>query len=179
MQSDLTVSDLQVRLLPGKGSIPIEPLVERLSLELSTAAFQKIVEQGARLAAGKLPVEIELNSARLVDGGAEIVARAKRSILKADLSAKLTFAVVDGKAIRVRVAELDAPGWVPTQMVLAHGMNVAAARPGFTKVEGDDRAIDVDPRVILTSAGLPLAIAEDGLWSLNPTASALGVSFSS
>jgi hypothetical protein len=166
-----------MQLDPGQGKMPFEPLVESIALDLSPEAFLKIVQQGLRMVGPRVPVDIELTSARLIDGGAEIVAKAKKSILKADLRAKLAFQSADGDAIRVRIAELDAPKWVPVDLVLGQAMTMAASKPGLSRVAGDDRAVDVDPAVVLASRGIPAKLAQPGAWTVNPTAASLSVAY--
>lgn len=177
MQPDVHISNVRMRLDPRHGRVPFEPLVESLFIELSASAFVKIVEQGVIKAAGRAPVDIELASARLVDGGAEIVTRVKRSILKAELKVSLTFLAHDPRTIRIRIANIDAPAWVPTQFVIDQGMNMAANRPGFSRVSGDDRAVDVNPAEILLSRGIPMKLAEPGMWTVTPTAESIGVGY--
>lgn len=177
MPSDVQITNVRMRLEPGTGNLPFEPLVESLAVELSPDAFLKIVQQGLRMVAGRAPVEIELVSARLIEGGAEIVAKAKKSILKADLRARLAFSAPDGSAIRVKIAELDAPKWVPVDLVLNQGMTMATNRPGFKRVAGDERAVDVDPAAVLQSQGVPAKLAQPGVWAINPTATALSVDY--
>lgn len=179
MQSEIQISDVRLRLEPGQGQSPFTPLVESLFIEITSAAFKKIVEQSVMLFADRLPVEIELGSVRLVDGGAEIVTKVKRSILKAELRARLGFATQDAETIRIRVVELEAPAWVPTQFVLDHGMNYASTRPGFSRVAGDDRAIDIKPAIVLSGTGIPLELAGPGTWTIDPSANSLGVGYSS
>jgi hypothetical protein len=177
MQPDLSISDLRLRLNPRQGRLPFEPLVESLDLQLSSDAFLKIVQTGLLMMADRLPVQVELTSARLVDGGAEIVMKVRRSILKADLRVRLAFFVRDPETIRVQIAEFDGPAWVPAQFVIDQGMNVAAARPGFSRAQDDDRAIDVSPAAVIASRGIPMKLATPGAWSVEPTAEALTVTF--
>jgi hypothetical protein len=177
MQSDIQISDVRLRLDPREGRIPFQPLVEGLQLELSPDAFSKIVQIVLGLVASRLPVEVELGSARLIDGGAEIVAKVKRSILKAELRVRLALLVQNPETIRVRIDELDAPAWVPTQLVLDNAMRVAAAQPGFTRVPDDDRAVDVNPAAVIASRGIPMKLATPGFWSISATAQSLGIGY--
>jgi hypothetical protein len=179
MQPDVNISSLQIRLQPGQGRAPLEPVVERLSVDLSSEAFRKIVEQAVRMFANRLPLDVDLGTVQLIAGGAEIVTRVKRSILKADLRVRLGFSVHDGHAFRIRVSDLDAPAWVPTQLVLDQGVNYATTREGFSRVDGDNRAIDVNPEVILAATGLPMTLAQPGSWQIAPVAGSVNVSYSS
>jgi hypothetical protein len=177
MQPDLTISDMRVRLNPRQGRVPFEPLVESLDVQLSSGAFAKIVQTGLVMMADRLPVQVELTNARLVDGGAEILLKVRRSILKADLRVRLAFFVHDPETIRVQIAELEGPAWVPTQFVLEQGMNVAAAQPGFSRAPDDDRAFDVSPAAVIASRGIPITLATPGAWSVSPTAETLSVTY--
>lgn len=169
MQTDVLITDVRLRLDAGRGNIPFEPLVESLAVELSAEAFRKIVEEGIRKVGDRVPVEIELGSVRLLDGGAEIIMKVKRSILRAELRAKLAISAYDPETIRIQVAELDAPAWVPTQFVLEHGMTYAASRQGFTRADGVENSVDIDPAVVLASRGIPVKLATPGAWSIVTT----------
>lgn len=177
MQSDVHISDVRLRLDPREGRVPFEPLVERLALNLSSTAFETIVQAGLILVGGRLPVEVSLGSARLVDHGAEIVVNVKRSILKADLRVRLAFSVGSPSTVRVQIVELDAPAWVPTQFAIENAMNVLAAKPGFSRVPDDERAIDVDPATVIAGRGIPLKLASPGVWSVDATPATLGVRY--
>jgi hypothetical protein len=177
--SDLAITNLHVRLEPGDGRAPLLPAVTTLGLSLSSDAFAKIIRAGLGMAAGKnkLPVDVELTDARLVPGGAEITARAKKSILKADVRARLDLGVENPAAIRIRIAELDGPAWLPVQMVIANAIGAMAARPGFSRVPGDDRAVDFDPAALLDGFGLPLRLVSPGAWSVEAADQQLRLSY--
>jgi hypothetical protein len=177
MQSDVVITDVQLRLQPGQGKLAFEPLVDQLALALSSDAFEKIAQTGLHMMAGRLPVEVTLSSATLTNGGAEIVAKVKKSILKADVRVRLEFAVHDPATIRVRIADLDGPAWIPTQFVIENAMTVASAKPGFSRVPGDDRAVDVNPAAVIASRGIPLKLSAPGAWSIDTDPSALSVRY--
>jgi hypothetical protein len=177
MYSDVIINNVRLRLDPGHGNMPFEPLVETLSIEISADAFRKIVVEGIRKVGDRVPVEIELGSVRLLDGGAEIVMKVKRSILRAELRIRLAFSAIDPETIRVQVAELDAPAWVPTQFVIEHGMTYASSREGFTRVAGVDSAVDINPATILASRGIPVNLAKPGAWSMETTPQSILVGF--
>jgi hypothetical protein len=174
---DIAITDIQLRLEPGQGRVAFQPLVERLRLGITSDAFGKVALTGLGLIAARLPVDLELTSARLVDGGAELVARVKKSFLKADLRVLLAFSVVDPATVRVRIADLEGPAWIPTQFVIENAMSVAESKPGFARVPDDDRAIDVNPAVVIASRGVPLTLATPGAWSIDATAAVLQVAY--
>lgn len=179
MHSEVQISDVHLRLDPRQGNLPFEPLVESMRIAISPAGFEKIVRAGMARIAGKVPAEIELGSARLTDGGAEIIAKAKRSILKAEITVRLSFSAPNPDAIRVRIENLDAPAWMPTSFILDMGMGMLAGKTGLSRVPDDDRAFEVDPALILASRGIPAKLAQPGRWSVDPRASALEVAFES
>jgi hypothetical protein len=127
--------------------------------------------------ARRAPVELELASARLVESGAEVLIRVKRSILKAELRIRLSFTTPDAVTIRIKAVELDAPAWVPAQFVIDHGMTLACSRPGLARVVDDPRAIDIDPAAVLAARGLPLTLAKPGGWTIDPTAESLKIRY--
>lgn len=167
MNTDVTITSMRVHLLPREGRPPVEPVILEAAINLSQEGFLKIVTEGMRKAKKVAPVDLELIDAVLVDGGAQIAARVKRGLLRAELRFHLEFSVADGQAIRVRVGNVDAPAWVPVNLVLDQGMQVADGKPGIGRVAGDARAIDVDPRAMLIQLGLPLRLAEPGMWGVN------------
>jgi len=177
MHSDIEITDVQVRLEPGQGRVAYQPLVERLAVSITSGAFSKLAQTALGVMGPRLPVDVELSSAELTEGGAEVVAKVKKSILKADLRVRLAFSIQDPATIRVRIAELDGPAWIPTQFVLENALNVAAARPGFTRVPEDDRAVDVNPAAVIASRGIPLRLASPGAWRIDPTASEITIGY--
>jgi hypothetical protein len=177
MRTDLEITDVSLRLEPAAGRLPFIPLVESATVRISPSAFEKMVRTALTMVADRVPVELSLSSAGLLDGGAEIVARVKRSILKADVTVRLAFVAVAHDTIRVKVAGIDAPAWVPTQFVIEQGLAVVSNRPGFSRAEGESSAIDVKPAEVLARRGLPVKLAEPGRWSVDPRASQLVVSF--
>ena len=76
-----------------------------------------------------------------------------------------------------RIADLEGPAWIPTQFVIENAMSVAESKPGFTRVPDDDRAIDVNPAVVIASRGVPLTLATPGAWSIDATEAVLQVAY--
>lgn len=177
MDSELHLSEMGIRLDEGDAQHPATPVLERFKIAIAPAAFAKIVQQAVWFAAERAPVQVDLASARLVDGGAEIVIHVKRSILKAQLRIRLGFTIPDTATIRVRAVEVDAPAWVPAQFVIDHGLTLAVARPGFSRVADDPRAIDLNPAVMLSARGLPLALGQPGAWEIDSAAGSLKIGY--
>ena len=53
------------------------------------------------------------------------------------------------------------------------------AVPTDVEVRGDDRAIDVNPAIVLTGAGIPVKLAEPGSWAIDSSSASIKVSYSS
>lgn len=179
MQPDIQINDLQLRLDPATGRIPFSPLVTSMHVDISQGAFEKAVRAAVVMAGDRVPVDLTLASANLVNGGAEIVARVKRSILKADVKAHLEFTAISDDTIRVRVAKIDAPAWVPTQFVIEQGMGVVAAKAGFARAADDPSALDVKPADVLARRGIPVKLAAPGSWSIDTAPDQMRVRFAS
>jgi len=177
MLPDVALSNLHVQLAPGSGALPFTPSIDRFSAGLSAAAFAKIVETGIGMVQSRLPVDVQFVGSRLTDLGAEVTARVKRSVLKAEIRATLELSTPGPDRIRVRFGEIAGPAWVPAGMVIEKAIEKAAARPGVTRAADDPRAVDVDPLVILKTLNLPVALAQPGAWTVTPTPEAINVSF--
>lgn len=177
MTTDFRIHDLQLALKPGAGKPPFTAVVQTLRAELPPEGLDTIVREGLRAAAPKLPMDVEIRETRLVPGGLQISARAKRSLLKADLVATVHISSPDGKVIRVRLAQMDAPVWVPVKLVVDQAIQMAAARFGLRPVAGDDRAVDLDPVLLMRTAGVPMTFDDLGVWSVDATAAGLSMIF--
>lgn len=179
MLSDITLSDVRVDLTPGAGELPFIPAVRQFSAGLSAEAFAKIVQTGILMVQNRLPVEVHYLGSQLTETGAEVTARVKRSVLKAEIRARLELSTPTPDAIRLRFAEIAGPPWVPVSMVIDKAIEKAVARPGVTRAGDDPRAVDIDPRAILDYLHLPVALAEPGAWSLTSAPDAINLAFAS
>ena len=178
MLPDVALSDLHVQLAPGSGALPFTPSVNQFSASLSADAFAKIVEAGIAMVQSRLPVEVHYVSSRLTGAGAEVTARVKRSVLKAEIRATLELSTPNPNLIRVRFGEIAGPAWVPAGMVIEKAIEKASARPGVTRAADDPRAVDIDPLVILKALNLPVTLAQPGAWTVAPSPEAIKVGFS-
>ena len=179
MLSDITLSDLHVELAPGTDGLPFTPSLGQFSAGLSAEAFSKIVEAGIEMVKSRLPVDVQFVGSRLTNGGAEVTARVKRSVLKAEIRALLELSSPSANLIRIRFGDIAGPAWVPVGMVIEKAIERATARPGVTRAVDDPRAVDVDPVIILKALNLPLTLAQPGTWSVAPTPEAINVGYSS
>lgn len=178
MLSDISLTDLRVELTPGSGDVPFIPAVHQFSAGLSAAALGKIVQAGIAMVQSRLPVDVQYAGSQLSNTGAEVTARVKRSVLKADIRAQFELSTPTPNAIRVRFANISGPAWVPAGMVIDKAIEKAVAQPGVTRATDDPRAVDVDPKAIMAAFQLPVVLAEPGAWTVNPTPESINVAFS-
>src|SRR4051812_4284591 len=101
MLPDISLTDLHVALAPGSGALPFTPTIAQFDAALSADAFHKVVEAGIAMVQSRLPMDVQLIETRLTDKGAEVTARAKRSVLKADIRAEIELSAPNQQAIRV------------------------------------------------------------------------------
>jgi hypothetical protein len=178
MLSDISLSDLNIQLAPISGPVPFIPTVHGFSAGLSAEAFAKIVQTGMALVQSRLPVEAHYVGARLTETGAEVTARVKKSVLKAEIRARLEVSTPTPHSIRIRFGEIAGPAWVPAGMVIEKAIEKASAQPGVRRAADDPRAVDLDPQAILRAMHVPAAFAENGAWTIAPSPEAVHVSFS-
>jgi hypothetical protein len=175
--SDVRLTDVEITLEPdGTGKIPFQPLVQSLRVALGQSALEKLARQAVALAETKSPVEINLTGCRIVDGLVEISTRAGKGFLGADVTARLALSVADGKEIRVALARLDAPKWIPVSPMLDKALAKAASVPGVRVDPDKPQAVLIDPAAILVQNGLPARLAP-GVWSTSVTETGVEIAF--
>jgi hypothetical protein len=175
--SDVQLTDVEITLETGEtGKIPFQPLVQNLRVILGQPALEKLAQQAVALAATKAPVEINLTGCRIVDGLVEISTRAGKGFLGADLTARLALSVVGGNEIRVALAGLDAPKWIPVSPMLDKAVAKAASIEGVRVDPGQPQAVLIDPAAILVHNHLPARLAP-GVWSTAVTDSGVEIGF--
>ena len=175
--SDVRLTDIEITLEPGgTGNIPFQPLVRSLRVTLGPPAIEKLARQAVAMAATKSPVEINLTGCRIVDDLIEISTRAGKGFLGADLIARLALSVADGKEIRVALAGLDAPKWIPVSPMLDKALAKAASVSGVRIDPDKPQAVLIDPAAILVQNGLPARLAP-GVWSTSVTEAGVEVAF--
>lgn len=178
MLPDIALSDLSIQLAPISGPVPFIPTIDGFSAGLSAEAFAKVVQTGMALLQSRLPVEAQYVGSQLTETGAEVTARVKKSVLKAEIRARLEVSTPTPQSIRIRFGEIAGPAWVPVGMVIEKAIEKASAQPGVRRAADDPRAVDLDPRAILSAMNVPVALAETGAWTITPSPEAVHVSFS-
>jgi hypothetical protein len=177
MTSDVQLEAIHIRLDPGGGRLPLRPMLQSVRADISPSAFEKLCRIAVKMADARVPLDLDLLGSELTDGGAIVRARAKKGLLRADIQARIGIASVGPRAIRLTLEQLDAPVWVPTNFVIEHAFEVAAAKPGITRVPGETTAVDVDPETLLNHLDLPSNIQRPGTWTVYPTFQSIGLHY--
>lgn len=174
-ERDIQLSDVTISLEPGSDAVPFQPLVHGLRLRLTPAALTKLAEEAIKLASAKAPVEVSLTGCRLVDGGIELSARAGMGFMGADVTARLAINAA-GDTVRVALANLDAPRWLPTGSMIEMALAKAVQIQGICPDPHDNQAVLVNPAEVLARQGIPARLAP-GAWDVAVTPAALDLGY--
>jgi hypothetical protein len=173
-EQDIQLSDVALSLEPGNDVAPLQPVVHGLRLRLTQDAVRKIAEQAVIMASARAPVQVELSNCQLVDGGVSLTARAGKGFMGADVTARVAVAAGGGNEVRVSLAGVDAPRWLPlnslVEKVIAQTVKMPGVRP-----DGTGQGVLINPAEILTQQGIPVRFVP-GSWdvSISPAAVDLG-----
>lgn len=180
---DLRIADAVMDLEPGTDKVPLAPVVYGLTAHLNDAALTKSVQAVLGLGKSKLPMEVDLEGAKFVPGGAEVTVNAGSGrFLRAKATAVIGISAHDDEMVEVEVREIKALGKLPIESivgpVLDKALDKAAAFPGVEKNVSRSRSLRIDPNVLLKSQGVPLRFAKPGSWTVTSGADILTAVFS-
>jgi hypothetical protein len=166
----IQVSDFDVSLEPGgRGDLP-QPVVQRLRLALSGEGLQLLAQGLIAEASRRAPVGLRLQDLRVGPGGIDLLLRVEKSILRSDLAMRLAFSAPGGQFLRLELADVDMPPWIPLDLLLDEA--VKRGRGALGRDPGNRRALLLDPAALLARFGLPgrfapghwdVATSDDGL----------------
>lgn len=182
--ADLRVSNVSMDLEKGTEKVPLAPIVYSLTADLNDVALTKSVMAVLELGKSKMPMEVELEGARFVPGGAEVTVNAGSGrFLRAKATAVLGITASDDEMVTVEIKEIKALGKLPIESIvgpiLDKGLDKATAYPGVEKDGTRARTLRVDPNVLLKSQGVPLRFAQPGGWTVETGPDALTATFAS
>jgi len=183
-QPEIRITDLTLDLAPSEDpSLPLQPVVTGARLRLDEAALVKLAQVAIVQAKGRAPVDVELDSARFTDGGAEINAVVSRGrFMRADVRAVVGVSAQNAERITVEVQDVKALGMLPLDAfvtpVLEKAFAMASAKPGIARASGNARALLVDPAAVLAGMGVPMRFAAPGVWSIQVAPGGLEAEFS-
>jgi hypothetical protein len=179
---DLQITDVTMDLEKGTEKVPLAPIVYTLTANLNDVALTKSVQAVLELGKSKMPMEVDLEGARFVPGGAEVTVNAGSGrFLRAKATAVIGITATDDDKVTVEIKEIKALGKLPIESIvgpiLDKGLDRATAYPGVEKDASRSRTLRVDPNVLLKSQGVPLRFAHPGGWTVTTGQDSLAAVF--
>lgn len=180
---DLRVTDITMDLEPGTEKVPLAPVVYSLTAHLNDIALNKSVLAVLGMGKSKMPMEVDLEGAKFVPGGAEVTVNAGTGrFLRAKATAVIGITAHDTETVTVEIREIKAMGKLPIESIagpiLDKALDKAAAFPGVVKDPSKSRSLRIDPNVLLKSQGVPLRFAQPGGWTVSSGSDFLTAVFS-
>jgi len=180
--ADLRITDVTMDLEKGTEKVPLAPIVYTLTADLNDVVLSKSVAAVLELGKSKMPMEVELEGAKFVPGGAEVTVNAGTGrFLRAKATAVIGITPTDDDKVTVEVKEIKALGKLPIESIvgpiLDKGLDKATAFPGVERDASRGRTLRVDPNVLLKSQGVPLRFAQPGAWTVTTKADLLTAVF--
>ena len=179
---DMRITDVAMDLEKGTDKVPLAPIVYSLTATLNDVALTKSVVAVLELGKSKMPMEVDLEGAKFVPGGAEVTVNAGSGrFLRAKATAVIGITATDDEKVTVEIKEIKALGKLPIESIvgpiLDKGLDRATAYPGVEKDSLRARTLRVDPNVLLKSQGVPLRFAQPGGWTVSSGDNFLTASF--
>jgi hypothetical protein len=173
-ERDIQLSDVALTLEPGNDVVPLQPVVHGLQLRLTQDGVRKIAEQAVIMASAKAPVDVQLSNCQLVDGGVSLTARAGKGFMGADVTARVAVSAGGGDELRVALAGVDAPRWLPLNSLVEKVIARAVRMPGI-RPDGSGQGVLINPAEMLVQRGIPARFAP-GSWdvAISPSSVDLG-----
>ncbi len=179
---ELRITDVAMDLEPGTEKVPLAPVVYGLTAHLNDSALTKSVLAVLGMGKSKMPMEVDLEGAKFVPGGAEITVNAGSGrFLRAKATAVVGISANNDETVNVEIKEIKALGKLPIESIagpiLDKALDRAAAFPGVVKDPSKSRSLRVEPNVLLKSQGVPLRFAQPGGWTVSSGADFLTAVF--
>lgn len=169
--ADLRITDVSMDLEKGTEKVPLAPIVYSLTANVNDSALLKSVQAVLELGKSKMPMEVELEGAKFVSGGAEVTVNAGSGrFLRAKATAVLGITAHDDDKVTVEIKEIRALGKLPIESIVGpiidKGLDKAVAFPGVERDPSRNRTLRVDPNLLLKSQGVPLRFSQPGGWTV-------------
>src|SRR5690606_35843478 len=136
--ADLRITDVSMDLEKGTEKVPLAPLVYTLTANLNDVALTKSVLAVLELGKNKMPMEVDLEGAKFVPGGAEVTVNAGSGrFLRAKATAVIGISASNDQQVTVEIKEIKALGKLPIESIvgpiLDKGLDKATAYPGVER----------------------------------------------
>ncbi|MCA9860396.1 MAG: hypothetical protein KC438_11775, partial [Thermomicrobiales bacterium] len=136
--ADLRITNVTMDLEKGTEKVPLAPVVYTLTANMNDAALNKSVLAVLAMGKDKMPMEVDLEGAKFVPGGAEVTVNAGSGrFLRAKATAVIGITAVDAEKVTVEIKEIKALGKLPIESIvgpiLDKALDKATAYPGVEK----------------------------------------------
>jgi hypothetical protein len=151
----LRLDGVDLSLAPGTDGMVFRPVIHSGSVRLTNDGFVQIarVLMGDRIA---LPqVTLEYVSARLIDGGAEVIVRAKRSPIDQTVTTRIALTPAGNGDLRATVTYMRV-GIFAASWLLDFVLGGVERQPGLRK--SGPKSIDLNLPVLLASRDVPVEL---------------------
>ena len=168
---EMRITDITMDLEAGTEKVPLAPVVYTLSANLNDSALTKSVLGVLGLGKDKLPMDVDLEGAKFVPGGAEVTVNAGSGrFLRAKATAVIGITANNDERVAVEIKEIKALGKLPSASIvgpiLDKALDKATAYPGVERDSLKPRSLRIDPNVLLKSQGVPLRFVQPGGWTV-------------
>jgi hypothetical protein len=170
---DLEVSGLRLSLEPSGTGKGIRPVIHGGDVTIPNAGFTKIVHHFLGDEITLPQVRLTFVSCRLIDGGAEVVVRAKRGLLDQNVRVELELTPAGTGDLRVTIAGMRV-GRLSANWLLDFVLGAVDRVEGLKKAGA--KSIDIDLSALLASRDVPVDIAT-GVSAVNASSTALNIRF--
>ena len=150
---DLTISNLALTLVPEPGDMPFRPVVHTGEARLSNIAFVKIVRRALSEEIATPYATLTLRSCRLIDGGAEVVLRVRKSFIDSELTTRVAFSPAGNGDLRATVTHMRL-GILAASKFLNLLLDSVNKYPGLRK--SGPQSIDINLSTVLQSRKIPV-----------------------
>jgi hypothetical protein len=169
----IRLTDFELSLEPGSAG-RLQPVVQRLRAQISGDGLHALANAITEEAAQRAPVGLTLKDLDVGPNGITLAVRVEKSILRGDLSTRLVLSAPDGKDLRVELADVDVPVWVPLDLML--DATVKRSDGAVRRDPANRSALILDPAALLARSGVHGRFAP-GQWAVTTGDAGVDLSF--
>ncbi len=138
-------------------------------MRLPNDGFERIVKRVFAEPLDLTYLTVALVSCRLIDGGAEIVVRARRGFLDQNVTTRVALSPAGNSDLRVTVTYMRV-GFLAASWLLEYVLRAVNRQPGLR--QSGAKSIDVDIAAVLQSRDIPMSL-NAGVTNVSATATEL------
>jgi hypothetical protein len=169
----IRLTDFDLSLEPGISG-RLQPVVQRLRAQISGDGLHALAKAITDEAAQRAPVGVALKDLDVGPSGITLALRVEKSIIRGDLSTRLVLSAPDGKYLRVELADVDVPVWVPLDVMLDAA--VKRSDGAVWRDPANRSALILDPAALLARSGVQGRFAP-GQWAVTTSDAGVDLTF--